>query len=68
MSKFTLYDELFITSITEKYLLISLRIILTDVQWSTLGSLLYPLAKLMVRFTIGLVHNISYFIEPMTKA
>ena len=28
----TLYDKLFITSITEKYFLIPLRIILTDVQ------------------------------------
>ena len=64
----TLYDELFITSITKKYLLIPLRIILTVVQCSTPGSLLYPLAKLMVRYTIGLVHNIAYFIEPMTKA
>ena len=64
----TFYDEPFVTSITEKYLLISLRIILTDVQWSTLGSLLYPLAKLMVRYTIGLVHNIAYFIKPMTEA
>ena len=31
----TLYDELFITSITEKYFLSPLRIILTDVQRST---------------------------------
>ena len=43
----TLYDELFITSITEKYLLSIVRIILTAVQWSTHGSILYPLAKLM---------------------
>ena len=64
----TLYDELFFTSITEKYVLSPLRIILTVVQWSTPGSLLYPLAKLMVRYTIGLVHNIAYFIEPMTEA
>ena len=49
----TLYDELFITPITEKYFLIPL---------------LYPLAKLMVRYTIGLVHSIVYFIEPMTEA
>ena len=63
-----LYDELFVTSITEKHVLIPLRIILTVVQWSTPGSLLYPLAKLMVRYTIGLVHNIAYFIEPMTEA
>ena len=39
----TLYDELFITSITEKYFLSPLRIILTTVQWSTPGSPLYPL-------------------------
>ena len=64
----TLYDELFVTSITEKHFLIPLRIFLTAVQWSTPGSLLYPLAKHMVRYTIGLVHSIAYFIEPMTKA
>ena len=64
----TLYDELFVTSITEKHFLIPLRIILTAVQWSTPGSLLYPLAKLMVRYAIGLVHSIAYFIEPMTEA
>ena len=63
-----LYDELFISSITEKHILIPLRIILTAVQWSTPGSLLYPLAKLMARYTIGLVHNIAYFIEPMIEA
>ena len=45
----TLYDELFITSITEKYFLSPLRIILTAVQSSTPVSLLYPLAKLMAR-------------------
>ena len=28
---------------------------------------MYPLAKLMVRYTIGLVHSIAYFIEPMTS-
>ena len=64
----TLYDELFVTSITEKYILIPLRIILTDVQWSNPGSLLYPLAELMVRYTIGLVHSIAYFIEPRPEA
>ena len=64
----TLYDELFITSITEKYFLSPLRIILTAVQWSNPGSLLYPLAKLMSRHTTGLVHNMSYFIEPMVEA
>ena len=64
----TFYDELFVTSITEKHILIPLRIILTDVQWSTPRYLLYPLAKLMVRYTIGLVHSIAYFIEPMTEA
>ena len=56
----TLYDELFVTSITEKHFLIPLRIILIDVQWSTPRSLLYPLAKLMARYTIGLVHSIAY--------
>ena len=64
----TLYDELFITSIIEKHFLVlfrHLRIILTDVQWSTPGSLLYPLAKLMARHSIGVVHNMAYFIEPM---
>ena len=64
----TLYDELFITSITKKYFLIPLRIILTAVQRSTPRSLLYSLARIMLRYTIGLVNNISYFIEPMTEA
>ena len=64
----TLYDELFITSITEKYLLSPLRIILTNVQWSTPISLLYSLAKLRAGYTIGLVHSMSYFIEPMAEA
>ena len=64
----TLYDELFVTSITENHLLIPLRIFLTAVQWPTPVSLLYPLAKLMVRYTIGLVHSTTYFIEPMTEA
>ena len=64
----TLYDELFITSITEKYFLSPLRIILTNVQWSTPRSLLYSLAKYRARYTIGLVHSIAYFIEPMTEA
>ena len=41
----TLYDELFVTSITEEHFLIPLRIILTNVQWSTPRSLLYSLAK-----------------------
>ena len=50
----TLYDELFVTSITEKHILIPLRIILTVVQWSALGSLLYPLCQ-----THGEVHNRS---------
>ena len=63
-----LYDELFDTSITEKHYLITLRIFLTAVQWSTPGSLLYPCAKIMVRYTIGLVHIIVYFVEPMTEA
>src|SRR6266536_6690746 len=48
----TLYDELFVTSITEKYFLSPLRIILTDVQCSTPRSLLYPISKLMARYTI----------------
>ena len=26
---------------------------------------MYPLAKLMARYTIGLVHNMTYLIEPM---
>ena len=50
----------FITSIIEKHLLISLRIILTNVQWSTSRSLLYSLAKYRARYTIGLVHSILY--------
>ena len=61
----TLHDELFITSITKKYLL---RIILTAVKWSTPGSISYPLAKLMARYTIGLVYNMAYFTEPMADA
>ena len=67
----TLYDELFITSITEKHSLSPLRYqrtILTAIQWSTPGSLSYPLARLMTRHTIGLVHSIEHFIEPMTEA
>ena len=51
----TLYDELFITYITEKHFLSPLRylrIILTIVLWSIPGSLLYPLAKLMARYTV----------------
>ena len=58
----TLYDELFYHSITDKYFLSPLRIILTVVQWSTPRSLLYPLARIMLRYTIGLVHGITYFI------
>ena len=46
----------------------SLRIFLTAVQWSTLRSKLYSLAKLRARYTIGLVHSIAKFIEPMTEA
>ena len=34
----------------------------------TPGSISYPLAKLMARYTIGLVHIIAYFIEPMAEA
>ena len=58
----TLYDELFITSITEKYILIPLRIILTVVQWSTPRSLLYSLAKLSGRVynRSGTQHGILY--------
>ena len=63
LHRLTLYDEPFVTSIIEKHILIPLRIILTAVQWSTPRSLLYSLAKLMTRYTIGLVHNIVYFIE-----
>ena len=37
----------------------STKDILTVVQWSTPGSLLYPLAKLMVTYIIGLVHSIA---------
>ena len=64
----TLYDEPFVTSIIEKHILIPLRIILTAVQWSTPRSQLYSLDKLLVRYTIGLVHNMAYFIEPMAEA
>ena len=64
----TLYDEPFVTSIIEKHILIPLRIILTAVQWSTLRSKLYSFVKLRARYTIGLVHSIAYFIEPMTEA
>ena len=53
----TLYDELIMTSITEKYFLSPLRIILTDVQWSTPRSLLYSLAKISVGYT---QHGILY--------
>ena len=64
----TLYDEPFVTSIIVKHILIPLRIILTNVQWSTPRSLLYPFAKLMARYTIGLVYSMTYFIEPMAEA
>ena len=64
----TLYDEPFVTSIIKKHILIPLRIILTNVQWSTPRSRLYSLAKLRAGYTIGLVHSIAYFIEPMTEA
>ena len=64
----TLYDELFITSITEKYFLSPLRIFLTVVQWSTPRSKLYSLAKLRAGYTIGLVHSMANFIEPMAEA
>ena len=64
----TLYDELFVTSITEKHVFILLRIILTAVQWSTPRSLLYSLAKISVGYTIDLVHSMAYFIEPMAEA
>ena len=64
----TLYDEPFVTSIFEKHILIPLRIILTAVQWSTPRSLLYSLAKLNVGYTIDLVHNMVYFIEPTAEA
>ena len=64
----TLYNELFITSITEKYFLSPLRIILTVVQWTTPRSLLYSLARIMLRYTIGLVNSITYFIKSMTEA
>ena len=57
----TFYDEPFVTSIIEKYFLIILRIILTDVQWSTPRSLLYSLAKISVGYTIDLVHSMAYF-------
>ena len=49
----TLYDEPFVTSIIEKHILIPLRIILTNIQWSTPRSLLYSLAKHMAGYTIG---------------
>ena len=56
-----LYDELFITSITEKYFLSPLRIMfyryLVIYSWITI----VPLTKLMARYTIGLVHSMSYF-------
>ena len=62
----TFYDEPF--SIIEKHILIPLRIILTNVQWSTPRSLLYSLAKNSVGYTIDLVHSMAYFIELMAKA
>ena len=63
----TLYDGPLVTSIIEKHILIPLRIILTDVQWSTPRSLLYSLAKISVGYTIDLVHSMAYFIEPMPR-
>ena len=64
----TFYDVIFITSIIEKYFLSLLRIILTNVQWSTPRSLLYSLYENSVGYTIDLVYNMAYFIEPMAEA
>ena len=65
----TLYDGLFYhLHNREIFPQSSLRIFLTTVQWSTPRSKLYSLAQLRARYTIGLVHNIAYFTEPMTEA
>ena len=58
----TLYDEPFVTSIIEKHTLIPLRIILTVVQWSTPRSLLYSLARILLRKynRSGTQHSILY--------
>ena len=52
----------FITSIIEKYFLLPLRIILTNVQWSTLRSLLYSLCQTQCRVynRSGTQHEILY--------
>ena len=66
----TLYDELFITSIIEKY---SLSPIVTKDNfdrcpvihsWTTL----VPLDRIMARHTSGAVHSMAYYTEPMDKA
>ena len=67
----TLYDELFVTSINEKHILVLFRyfrIFLTAVQCSIPGSLWYLPTKLMARFTSGLVHSMEYIIDPMAEA
>ena len=66
----TLYDELFITSIIEKYFLSPL--VTKDNldrcpvihSWTTL----VPLDRLMARHTPGAVHSMAHYTEPMDKA
>lgn len=66
----TFYDELFITSIIEKYFLSPL--VTKDNldrcpvihPWITL----VPLDRLMARHTPGAVHSMAYYIEPMYKS
>jgi len=66
----TLYDEIFITSIIEKYFLSPLvtkdnldRYPLIH-SWITL----VPLDRIMTRHTSGAVHSMAYCTEPMEKA
>jgi hypothetical protein len=66
----TLYDELFITSIIEKYFLSPLVTKDNFDRCSVIHSwtTLVPLDRLMARHTPGAVHNMAYYTEPMDKA
>ena len=66
----TLYDELFTTSIIEKYFL-SLLVTKDNLDrcpvihsWITI----VPLDRIMARHTSRAVHSMAYYIEPMDKA
>ena len=64
----TLYAKLFITSIIKKHVLFTPRTIFDRCPMIHSWIILVPLDWLMARHTLGLVHNIAYFIEPMAEA